>query len=142
MTDIALFKSPDGLLFSDLLSSKKVVRIGERADNWIDKHKGFIFLESFNEGVLSKVSKNPNLTAVLPLNGLISSDGAEKARELERLRRWVCFLQKYSIRFTFASFGKDEASMRDKTERELICALFGLDAGQSEMIVKNIERIR
>jgi hypothetical protein len=140
MTDVSLFKG-QFLFFNDLASSKKIVRIGEKADNWIDKHKGFVLLESFNEGVISKVSKNPNLTAILPLNGLISGEGAEKAKELERLRRWVLFLQRYSIRFTFASFGKDEASMRNETERALICALFRLDAGQSETIVKNIERI-
>jgi hypothetical protein len=142
MTDVSLFSSPKCLFFGDLLSSKKAVRIGERADNWIDRHKGFVVLESFNEGVLSKVSKNPDIVAMLPLNGLISAEGAAKARELERLRTWVSFLQRYSIRFTVASFGRDEESMRDETERELICALFGLDCGQSKMIVKTIERMK
>lgn len=141
MTDISLFSSPKYLFFNDLLNSKKVVKIGERADNWVDRHKGFVILESFNEGVLSKVSKNPNVVVLLPLNDLISSEGLAKARELQRLRTWVSFLQRYSIRFTFASFGKDGESMRDETERGLICSLFGLDCGQSEMIVKTIERI-
>jgi hypothetical protein len=142
MTDVSLFSSPRHLFFNDLLSSKKIVRIGERADNWIDKYRGFAVLESFNEGVLSKVSKNPNITALVPLNGLIMSDGAEKAIELQRIRTWVRFLQRYSIRFTFASFGKNEETMRDENEREMVCALFGLDEGQSKAIVSNIERIR
>jgi|GEM_PF-4082649 len=141
MTDISLFASPKFLFLTDLLNSKKIVKIGERADNWVDRHKGFVILESFNEGVLSKVSKNPNVVAVLPLNDLISAEGAGKARELERLRTWVSFLQRYSILFTFASFGKDDESMRDETERGLICSLFGLDCGQSEMIVKTIEKL-
>ncbi len=142
MTDVSLFSSPKYLFFNDLLNSKKIVKIGERADNWVDRHRGFVLLESFNEGVLSKVSKNPNIVAMLPLNDLILAEGAGKARELQRLRTWVSFLQRYSIRFTVASFGKDEDDMRDETERKLICALLGLDCGQSETIVKTIEKLK
>jgi hypothetical protein len=139
MTDISLFKGNESL--SGLLASKRMVEVWEKAENWLDRHKGFAILRQFNEGILSKVSRSHGITVVLPLNLFIEAEGAEKAKELENLRSWVKFLQMYSIEFTFASFGKDEGSMRNEWERETICSLLGLDESQAKNIVGKIERI-
>jgi hypothetical protein len=139
MTDISLFKGRESL--GGLLASKRMVEVWEKAENWLDRYKGFAILRQFNEGVLSKVSRNHGIAVVLPLNLFIEAEGADKAKELENLRSWIKFLQMYSIEFTFASFGKDEDGMRSAWEREIICSLLGLDESQSKNIVEKIERI-
>jgi len=104
------------------------VEIGDSAPNFIDKYSGLVVLNSFNEGVLSKISKNKNITVLIRLDDLISKNGIEKSKELNRIRRLADFLMKYSIKFVF------ESKERTKDEISIIGTLFGLSYGQSKII--------
>jgi len=112
--------------------SPSFIEITDSAPNLIDKYRGFVVLNSFNEGILSKISKNSNITVLVSIDNLISKEGIEKSKELNRTRRLISFLIKYSIRFTFLS------EQRTKEELVLISALFGLNYDQSKEIMNRI----
>ncbi|MCX6773919.1 MAG: hypothetical protein NTY68_02875 [Candidatus Micrarchaeota archaeon] len=108
------------------------IEITDSAPNLIDKYKGFVVLKSFNEGILSKISKNSNITVLVSIDNLISKEGIEKSKELSRIRRLINFLIKYSIRFSLTS------EQKTKEELMLIGILFGLNYEQSREIVNKI----
>ena len=107
------------------------IEIGDSAPNLIDKYSGNVVLNSFNEGVLSKISKNSKITVLISIDSLISKDCMEKAKELNRIRRLVSFLIRYAIRFRLFS------EKKTNEELTLIGALFGLSYGQSKNIVNS-----
>ena len=114
------------------MNSFSFIEITDSAPNLIDKYKGFVVLNTFNEGILSKISKNNNITVLVSIDKLISKEGIEKSKELNRIRRLVSFLIKYSIRFTLIS------EQRTKEELMLISALFNLNYEQSKEIINKI----
>ncbi|MFA5077703.1 MAG: hypothetical protein WC488_04720 [Candidatus Micrarchaeia archaeon] len=101
--------------------------------------KELVMLEDYKEDIgLMKLFGSGNSAFLIDLSRIMETYGMQRATEMARMRRFVRVCVKYEIPFAFASFAKDEFSMRNSRELCHIATLLGLNVGQAKFALERL----
>ncbi|MBI2079300.1 hypothetical protein HYT84_00925 [Candidatus Micrarchaeota archaeon] len=145
MFDITDFEPRENHGFKELFNFQKVksrIKAVEKiadAGNFKNKEV-LIYVKDFefDVGAIKVLGDLGKACFLVDLSKVIQNRGVRRAIELSKIRRFLYFCNKYKAFYAFASFAKDEFSLRRPHELVFIGTLLGLNRGQAKFALERI----
>lgn len=145
MYDIIDFETKENFGFEQLFNFQKVkskiIAVEKIADaSKFKNRETLIYIKDFefDVGAIKLLADLKKACFLVDLSKIIESYGTRRSIEIAKIRRFLNLCNKYKAFYAFASFAKDEFSLRRTHELVFISTLLGINRGQAKFALERI----